>query len=152
MQITINGEAQSFDAALNVEQLLGQIGLDHRKVAVERNLEIVPKSRYGETVLGDGDKLEIVHFIGGGAPEDDDPLVIDGRKLGSRLIIGTGKYADYEQNRLALEASGAEMVTVAVITELNSTFVNFLSILIPLDVSVKTPIVAKRKRYFTGQS
>jgi thiazole synthase len=114
MQITINGEAQSFDAAMNVEQLLGQIGLDHRKVAVERNLEIVPKSRYGETVLGDGDKLEIVHFIGGGAPDDDDPLVIDGRKLGSRLIIGTGKYADYEQNRLALEASGAEMVTVAV--------------------------------------
>jgi len=114
MQITINGEAKSFEAALSVEQLLGEIGLDHRKVAVERNLEIVPKSRYGETALSDGDKLEIVHFIGGGAPEDDDPLIIDGRKLGSRLIIGTGKYQDYEQNRLALEASGAEMVTVAV--------------------------------------
>jgi len=114
MQITINGQAKSFETALNVEQLLGEMGLDHRKVAVERNLEIVPKSRYGETALSEGDKLEIVHFIGGGAPEDDDPLVIDGRKLGSRLIIGTGKYKDYEQNRLALEASGAEMVTVAV--------------------------------------
>jgi thiazole synthase len=44
MQITINGEAKSFDATLTVEQLLVQIGLDHRKVAVERNLEIVPKS------------------------------------------------------------------------------------------------------------
>jgi len=123
MQITINGQAKSFETALNVEQLLGEIGLDHRKVAVERNLEIVPKSRYGETALSEGDKLEIVHFIGGGAPEDDivvdapdgdDPLIINGRKLGSRLIIGTGKYKDYEQNRLALEASGAEMVTVAV--------------------------------------
>ncbi len=115
MQITINGETQSFDAALTVEQLLGRIGLDHRKVAVERNLEIVPKSSYGETALSDGDRLEIVHFIGGGAPElDDDPLIVDGRRLGSRLIIGTGKYEDYEQNRLALEASGAEMVTVAV--------------------------------------
>ena len=114
MQITINGETQSFDAALTVEQLLGEIGLDHRKVAVERNLEIVPKSRYSHTALNDGDKLEIVHFIGGGAPDEDDPLIIDGRKLGSRLIIGTGKYVDYEQNRLALEASGAEMVTVAV--------------------------------------
>lgn len=117
MQITINGEAQSFDSSLTVEQLLSQIGLDHRKVAVERNLEIVPKSSYPDTALSDGDKLEIVHFIGGGAPEtadDDDPLIIDGRRLGSRLIIGTGKYKDYEQNRLALEASGAEMVTVAV--------------------------------------
>jgi thiazole synthase len=114
MQITINGEAQSFETALTVEQLLGEIGMDHRKVAVERNLEIVPKSSYCETSLSDGDKLEIVHFIGGGAPEDDDPLIIDGRKLTSRLIIGTGKYADYEQNRLALEASGADMVTVAV--------------------------------------
>ena len=114
MKITINGEAKSFDATLTVEQLLGEIGLDHRKVAVERNLEIVPKSSYSETLLNDGDKLEIVHFIGGGAPEDVDPLIIDGRKLNSRLIIGTGKYEDYEQNRLALEASGADMVTVAV--------------------------------------
>ena len=114
MQITINGEAKSFDATLTVEQLLGEIGLDHRKVAVERNLEIVPKSSYSETLLNDGDKLEIVHFIGGGAPEVDDPFIIDGRKLTSRLIIGTGKYKDYEQNRLALEASGADMVTVAV--------------------------------------
>jgi thiazole synthase len=114
MQIIINGEAKSFDANLTVEQLLGEIGLDHRKVAVERNLEIVPKSSYPETPLNDGDKLEIVHFIGGGAPEDDDSLIIDGHKLTSRLIIGTGKYKDYEQNRLALEASGADMVTVAV--------------------------------------
>ena len=114
MQITINGEAKSFVATLTVEQLLGEIGLDHRKVAVELNLEIVPKSSYPETTINDGDKFEIVHFIGGGAPEDDDPLIIDDRKLTSRLIIGTGKYKDYEQNRLALEASGADMVTVAV--------------------------------------
>jgi len=114
MQITINGEAKSFVATLTVEQLLGEIGLDHRKVAVELNLEIVPKSSYPKTTINDGDKFEIVHFIGGGAPEDDDPLIIDGRKLTSRLIIGTGKYKDYEQNCLALEASGADMVTVAV--------------------------------------
>jgi thiazole synthase len=114
MQITINGEAKSFVATLTVEQLLGEIGLDHRKVAVELNLAIVPKSSYSETTINDGDKFEIVHFIGGGTPEDVDPLIIDGRKLTSRLIIGTGKYEDYEQNRLALEASGANMVTVAV--------------------------------------
>ncbi len=120
MRLTINGEERTFEEALSVEQLLGRIGLDPRKVAVERNLEIVAKSTYPETPLADGDKLEIVHFIGGGAPDDagardaDDYLTVAGRRFRSRLIIGTGKYRDYEQNRLALEASGAEMVTVAV--------------------------------------
>lgn len=114
MHITINGEVMNFDAKLNVKQLLFEIGLDHNKVAVERNLEIVPKSKYTETFLKDGDKFEIVHFIGGGASKAPDPLIIDGHALTSRLIIGTGKYDNYEQNRKALVASGAEMVTVAV--------------------------------------
>jgi thiazole synthase len=114
MQITINGEEKRFDVKLTLEQLISEIGLDHNKVAVERNLEIVPKSSYTKIIINDGDKLEIVHFIGGGAPNDVDRFIIDGRELNSRLIIGTGKYQDYEQNRLALEASGADMVTVAV--------------------------------------
>ena len=118
MKITINGEVMNFDATLNIEQLLVEIGLDHKKVAVERNLEIVPKSSYTKTFLNDGDKFEIVHFIGGGtskdADKDADPFIVNGRILNSRLIIGTGKYESYDQNRQALEASGAEMVTVAV--------------------------------------
>ena len=120
MRLTINGEDKSFAKALTVEELLGRIGLDHRRVAVERNRAIVPKSEYAETPLDDGDRLEIIHFIGGGAPDDvaskadDDPLVIAGRTFRSRLIVGTGKYKDYEQNRLAAEAAGAEIVTVAV--------------------------------------
>ncbi len=118
MNITINGENREFGAELSVDGLLREIGLDPAKVAVERNLEIVPKSTYGQTHVADGDKLEIVHFIGGGAPDgvsvDDDPLVIDGRTFKSRLIIGTGKYADYEINRLACEAADIDMITVAV--------------------------------------
>ena len=120
MRLTINGEERTFEEALSVEQLLGRIGLDPRKVAVERNLEIVARSTYPQTPLADGDRLEIVHFIGGGAPDDagaadeDDILEVAGRRFRSRLIIGTGKYRDYEQNRRALEASGAEMITVAV--------------------------------------
>ena len=120
MRLTINGEEHTFEEALSVEQLLGRIGLDPRKVAVERNLEIVARSTYPQTPLADGDRLEIVHFIGGGAPDDagaadeDDILEVAGRRFRSRLIIGTGKYRDYEQNRRALEASGAEMITVAV--------------------------------------
>jgi thiamine biosynthesis protein ThiS len=49
-----------------VAALVAHLGLDGRKVAVERNLEIVPRSTYGSTALTDGDRIEIVHFIGGG--------------------------------------------------------------------------------------
>ena len=110
---------------MTVEQLLGEIGLDPRKVAVERNLEIVPKSNYAGISLDDGDRLEIIHFIGGGAPgeakakqpqslSDDDTWEVAGKRFKSRLIIGTGKYEDYEVNRLAAEAAGAEIITVAI--------------------------------------
>ena len=53
-------------AGLTLSQLILQLELDTRKVAVERNLEIVPRSTYDSTVLEAGDRLEIVHFIGGG--------------------------------------------------------------------------------------
>ncbi|HEY9079129.1 MAG TPA: sulfur carrier protein ThiS [Magnetovibrio sp.] len=122
MRLTINGESQDFEASLTVNELLSRIGLDPAKVAVERNLEIVPKSTYGETALDDGDKLEIVHFIGGGAPDHpcDDPntkgdcFEVAGETYWSRLLVGTGKYKDFEETKKAIEASGAEIVTVAV--------------------------------------
>ncbi len=114
MRVTVNGEQRSFDSILTVQQLLGQLGLDSRKVAVERNLEIVPKSRYGEINVAEGDKLEIVHFIGGGAPKDEDTFEVAGRRFSSRLLVGTGKYKDFEETKLAIAASGAEIVTVAV--------------------------------------
>ena len=65
MQITLNGEARNIRAA-TVAELLREIGLDTRKVAVERNEEIVPRSTYAAAALAPGDQLEIVHFIGGG--------------------------------------------------------------------------------------
>jgi thiamine biosynthesis protein ThiS len=64
--ITVNGEARQVPAPATIADLLAQIGLDLRKVAVERNLEIVPRSTYAATALAAGDQLEIVHFIGGG--------------------------------------------------------------------------------------
>ena len=68
--LTLNGETRVFETpaggTLSVLGMLTQLELDARKVAVERNEEIVPRSRYGETVLANGDVLEIVHFIGGG--------------------------------------------------------------------------------------
>jgi thiazole synthase len=117
LRLSLNGEAREFQTALTVEELLKTLELDPRKVAVERNLEIVPRSTYASQQLASGDRLEIVHFIGGGnAPASlvDKPLVVAGREFRSRLIIGTGKYKDYAENAAALEASGADMVTVAV--------------------------------------
>jgi len=114
MQITINGESRGFTGPMSVDALLRTLSLDPRKIAVERNREIVPRSIYGSVLVSDGDKLEIVHFIGGGNAMEDKPLIVAGRKFSSRLIIGTGKYKDYAQNAAAAEAAGVEMVTVAV--------------------------------------
>lgn len=66
MQVTINGEPRRLDGALSVEGLLALLGIEPRKVAVERNLEIVPKSTWGATALAEGDRIEIVQFVGGG--------------------------------------------------------------------------------------
>ena len=66
MRLTVNGEDRSFEAVASVAALVEMLGLDRRKVAVERNLEIVPRSAYAATALTDGDRIEIVHFIGGG--------------------------------------------------------------------------------------
>lgn len=66
MKLTINGEERRFEKLSDLAALVAELGLDARKVAVERNLEIVPRSAYGSTALADGDRIEIVHFIGGG--------------------------------------------------------------------------------------
>src|SRR5579859_2899098 len=69
MEITINGEQRQLAAAQSLEALLQDLRIDPKKVAVERNLEIVPRSTYGTVQLTSGDRLEIVHFIGGGSPD-----------------------------------------------------------------------------------
>ena len=66
MRLTINGEERSFEVGLDLAGLVRALGLDARKVAVERNLEIVPRSTYARVLLADGDRLEIVQFVGGG--------------------------------------------------------------------------------------
>lgn len=66
IQLSINGEPKRFPEALDVARLLEQLDLAGRKVAVERNGEIVPRSRYAATALADGDALEIVVAVGGG--------------------------------------------------------------------------------------
>jgi thiazole synthase len=117
VSINVNGEHRRVPAGLNLLQLAEELGLVPEKLAVERNLEVVPRSTLGQVIVEDGDELEIVHFVGGGdhgRPVDEDTWSVAGRTFRSRLIVGTGKYKDFEQNAAALAASGAEIVTVAV--------------------------------------
>jgi len=110
--ITLNG-APHHTGADTIADLVRELELVPEKVAVERNGAIVPRSTLGEAPLAEGDVLEIVHFVGGG-DHAGDTWTVAGRTFRSRLIVGTGKYKSFEQNAAAVEASGAEIVTVAV--------------------------------------
>lgn len=66
MQIQVNGEARSLDAGSTLLQLIQTLELEGKRIAVEINEEIIPRSVHGDTVLNDGDNVEIVHAIGGG--------------------------------------------------------------------------------------
>jgi len=117
ISIRVNGEHRRLAAGLSLADLARELGLEPSKVAVERNLAVVPRSTLAQVMLEDGDDIEIVHFVGGGdhaVALDDDSWTVAGKTFHSRLIVGTGKYKDFAQNAAAVAASGAEIVTVAV--------------------------------------
>ncbi|MEQ8379728.1 sulfur carrier protein ThiS [Parvibaculum sp.] len=66
MKLTVNGELRDVEGPMTVLGLVESFGLKPQKIAVERNLEIVPRSAYGEVALAEGDRIEIVNFVGGG--------------------------------------------------------------------------------------
>jgi thiamine biosynthesis protein ThiS len=66
MRLLLNGEERDIAGIASIADLVAALGLDARKVAVERNLEIAPRSTYADARLADGDRIEIVTFIGGG--------------------------------------------------------------------------------------
>ena len=66
MNLIINGEGRQFDSALTLSALLERLGMKPDRVAIELNRELVPRERWPRTQLADDDKLEIVHFVGGG--------------------------------------------------------------------------------------
>ena len=66
IQIHVNGEPQQIVANVTVAALLAQLGLAQERLAIELNLDILTRPRWSETSLSEGDKLEIVHFVGGG--------------------------------------------------------------------------------------
>ena len=66
LSIRVNGEHKRVPGGLSIAEMLNELGIDPVRVAVERNLEIVPRSTLGEVRVEDGDDYEIVHFVGGG--------------------------------------------------------------------------------------
>ncbi|MGZ4954975.1 MAG: sulfur carrier protein ThiS [Methylobacter sp.] len=111
MMIHVNGETRDCAENSRVADVVAELGLTGKKIAIELNKEILPFQQYDTRVLQTGDRLEIVHAIGGG---QDDSFMLAGVKYHSRLLVGTGKYKDMEETRLAIEASGAQIVTVAI--------------------------------------
>lgn len=111
MIVYVNGESHEVADNKKVADIVENMGLTGKRIAVELNKEILPFDQYQNCVLHNGDHLEIVHAIGGG---QDDTFSIAGTAYHSRLLVGTGKYKDMEETRLAIEASGAEIVTVAI--------------------------------------
>lgn len=111
MIVYVNGETRDCAESSRVADVVAELGLTGKKIAIELNKEILPFQQYDSQVLQAGDRLEIVHAIGGG---QDDSFMLAGVKYHSRLLVGTGKYKDMEETRLAIEASGAQIVTVAI--------------------------------------
>jgi thiazole synthase len=111
MIVYVNGESHELPEHNKVADIIENMGLTGKRIAVELNKEILPFDQYQYQFLHNGDQLEIVHAIGGG---QGDTFTVAGMAYRSRLLVGTGKYKDLEETRLAIEASGAEIVTVAI--------------------------------------
>ena len=66
LSVRVNGEHRRVPGGMSVAEMVNQLGLDPLRVAVERNLEVIPRSTLGQVSVEDGDDFEIVHFVGGG--------------------------------------------------------------------------------------
>jgi thiazole synthase len=126
--VSINGESRTLEA-MTVAELVERLGgapppIAGRGpgIAVAVNGQVVPRRLWTETPVAEGDAIRLVRAVAGGAPtledallaEDPQPLVIAGRSFRSRLFVGTGRFDSPALMRAALEASGTEMVTVAI--------------------------------------
>jgi len=111
MNVYVNGETKQYSESISVADIVNDLGLANKRIAVELNNEILPFTRYAETTVKSEDRLEVVQAIGGG---QEDSFTVGGQKFNSRLLVGTGKYKDMQETQLAIEASGAEIVTVAI--------------------------------------
>lgn len=115
MNLVVNRKARQFNGEPTINGLLADYNINPQTVAVAVNGDVIPRERWDEKLLSEGDKVEIVHIVAGGDNStDDDPLIIAGRRFRSRLILGTGKYPDATSMVQSFAAAACEMVTVAI--------------------------------------
>jgi len=111
MKISVNGDSREYAENTSVADVVNDLKLTGKRIAIELNKEILPFDQYAEKKIIANDTIEIVQAIGGG---QDDSFTVAGQQFNSRLLVGTGKYKDMKETQLAIEASGAEIVTVAI--------------------------------------
>jgi thiazole synthase len=117
MTVVVNGHELPVEPGTTILQLLAELYLSPLQVAVERNLDLIPRADFISTCLAAGDRIEVVTLVGGGEEspaERDIDLTVGGHRFQSRLLVGTGKYPSYASMAECLAASGTEVVTVAV--------------------------------------
>jgi thiazole synthase len=112
MKIIVNQEERTFDASPTLADLVRDRAGAERSLAIAVNGVIVPRDQWLDRSLAEGDEVDIVRAVSGG--DDGDALEIAGERFASRLFLGTGKYPDGATMVAALDASGTEMVTVAI--------------------------------------
>ena len=112
--VKLNGKPRLVPAGLNLLELLQRLDVQPSRVVVEHNREIRRKEDFETAKVRDGDELELVYFVGGGSAAGDDPLIVGGRMLRSRLIHGTGKFASNDVLARCLDAAQPDMITVAI--------------------------------------
>ncbi len=115
MRIELNGERRELQGAPTLADAVRASGAppEARGVAVALDGEVVPRGEWEATTLREGQSVEVLAAIQGGAPELDDAWELGGRQWSSRLIAGTGGFRSLEQMEAALAAAGTEIVTVA---------------------------------------
>ena len=115
MRIELNGEARELpeESTLDAAVRASGAGEGGRGVAVALDGEVIPRSEWERTPLREGQAVEVLAAIQGGAPEPDETWELGGRQWSSRLIAGTGGFRSLAQMEAALQAAGTEIVTVA---------------------------------------
>jgi len=122
-RIRLNGKDHTVADGATIAELLDELKLPPEGVAVAVNETVVARADHARARIREGDTVEIIHAVGGGAPApemvlsrimEEEPLKIGERTFKSRLILGTGKYPSNEVMVQALEAAGTEIVTVAI--------------------------------------
>jgi thiazole synthase len=114
VSVMLNGKPRTVADGMSLLDLLQQLNVQPTRVVVEHNRQIRRHDDFETTRVHAGDELELVYFVGGGSMNGDDPFVVGGRTLRSRLIHGTGKFASNEVLARCLDAAQPDMITLAI--------------------------------------